>query len=188
MKTVKSLARLADVAALAAALFLAAPSQCFALTIIKDVSKDEAKNLGVVIQLSPAGQAGMRVSLEFEPKGKLKNFMRVDLDIRAGGKCLVSAPLLTSKPAPEKVAVSFCTQAENLPRSAFTIVVPETERTRIGYQFALKNFIEPHVGGPVTFALWSEDASLPRDSDKNSFAVKIGWSDPAAHRPDDAAF
>jgi hypothetical protein len=181
-------ARLTGIAALATALLLAAANQCFALQLIKDVSRDEAKKLGVVIRFSPAGEAGTRASLDFEPKGDLKNFLRVEVAIRAGEKCLVSAPLLTSNPTPERVSVSFSTHAENLPRTVLKIVARQSERTTIGYQFALKNFIEPHVAGPLTFALWSKDASLQRESDKDILAVKIGWPGPPARGTGDPVF
>jgi hypothetical protein len=80
-----------------------------------------------------------------------------------------------SNPNPERLSVYFSTHPENLPRSVFKIVVRNSERTTIGHQFALKNFIETQVVGPLTFALWSKDASFKRDSDKNTLAIKIGW-------------
>src|SRR6516225_2640608 len=151
MHTVLSLSRLAGIVALAAAVLLAMPSRCSALEFIKEVSKEEAKKLGVVIQTNRNGEAGMRVSLEFEPKDELKNFLRVEVEMYKGGKCLIHAPLQTSNPAPGKIAAYFSTDASNFPWTALKIVVQDGARTRIGYRLALKNFVEPNVAGPLTF-------------------------------------
>lgn len=163
------------VVALTAALVLAAPGRCFALELIKDVSKDEAKKLGVVIQTSRNGEAGMRVGLEFEPKDELKNFLRVEVEMYKGGKCLIHAPLQTSNPTPGKIAAYFSTDAANLPWSALKIVVLDGTRTRIGYRFALKHFVAPDVAGPLTFAFASADVPLKRNPDGTAFVVRNGW-------------
>src|SRR5262249_41844830 len=165
MQTVLSLSRLAGIAALAAAGLLAVPGRCSAIEFIKDVSREEAKKLGVVIQHRPNGEAGRHVTLEFEPKGELQNFLRVEVEMFKGGTCLIHAPLQTSNPTPGKIAAYFSTDASNFPWSALKIVVLDGTRTRIGYRFALKNFVDPDVAGPLTFALGSADASLKRDSD-----------------------
>jgi hypothetical protein len=122
-------------------LLIAASSHCFADQQNMEVSKERAKELGVTIRSHLNGQSGVKVWLEFVPKGGLKDFTRVDLTIRAGEKCLVDAPLLTSHPTPESVTVYFSTDAANLPASVLTIVVQKGERTRIGYQFKVKDFI-----------------------------------------------
>ena len=57
------------------------------------------------------------------------------------------------------------------------IVVLDGTRTRIGYRFALKNFVEPDVAGPLTFALGSAGSSLKRDAEGSAFVVRIGWPD-----------
>jgi hypothetical protein len=163
--------------ALAAAGLLVMPGRCSAIEFIKDVSREEAKKLGVVLQTSRNGEAGMRVSVEFEPKGELQNFLRVEVEIFKGGKCLIYAPLQTSNPTPGKIAAYFSTDASNFPWSALKIVVLDGTRTRIGYRLALKNFVEPDVAGPLTFALGSADAPLKRGAEGRAFVVRIGWPD-----------
>lgn len=98
--------------------------------------------MGVIIRSNPDGENGVKVWLEFVPKDELKNFTRVEVAIRAGKKCLVSAPLLTVRPTPERVAVHFSSDAENLPASVLTIVVQEGERTRIGYFWIVSQTLE----------------------------------------------
>ena len=97
--------------------------------------------MGVSIRSNVDGENGIKVWLEFVPKGEQKNFTYVQVAISAGEKGLVAAPLLTSHPTPERVSVYFSSDAANLSVSVLTIVVEDGERTRIGYQLKLKDFI-----------------------------------------------
>lgn len=121
---------------------LASSEQCFALQFNKDVSKDEAKKMGVAIRSNRDGENGIKVWIEFEPKGELKKFTQVIVAIGPSGKRMVFAPLMTSHPTPESVSAHFSTDAANVPASVLTIVVQDAERTRIGYQFKVQDFLE----------------------------------------------
>jgi hypothetical protein len=123
-------------------LLVAASSHCFALMDIADVSKEQAKELGIGIRTNAAGPNEVSVWLEFVPHGVLKNFTRVDLEINAGKKRLVAAPLLASRPTLERVAVHFSADPAYLATSILTIVVVDGERTIIGYRLKVKDFIE----------------------------------------------
>ena len=123
-------------------LLIAASSQCFAMQANMDVSRERAKELGVTIRSHTNGEAGVAVWIEFKTQGVLKNFTRVELEITAGGKPLVDAPLLTYRPTPGSVSVYFSADPAYLATSVLTIVVQDGERTRIGYQFKVKDFIE----------------------------------------------
>ncbi len=109
------------------------------------VSRERAKELGVTIRSNPNGESGVRVWLEFQPKGVLKNFTRVELDITAGEKRLVDAVLQTTHPTADTVTAQFSADPAYLATSVLTIVVQDGERTRIGYQFKVKDFLEPGV-------------------------------------------
>ena len=124
-------------------LLMVAPSQCFALVSLADVSKERAKELGVTVRSHLNGEAGVAVWLEFKPQGELKNFTHVELRITAGGKSLVSAPLQTSRPTADSVSVYFSADPTYLATSVLRIVVKDGERTLIGYEFKVKDFIEP---------------------------------------------
>lgn len=124
-------------------LLAAASRECCALQHNVEVSKERAKELGVTLRSNVDGENGVKVWIEFEPKGDLKEFSHVTVDISSGGKRLVSAPLLTGRPSPERVAVHFSADPTLLPSSVLTIVVNAGERTRIGYQFQVKDFVEP---------------------------------------------
>ncbi len=86
---------LAGISALA--ILLVAPNVCFALIEIELVSNDRAKALGLEIRSNAAGPDAVRVELEFETKGELKSYSRVDLEIQDGGKLLSSSTLREEK-------------------------------------------------------------------------------------------
>src|SRR5436190_13729534 len=82
---------IAGISVLTCLLFLT-PSVCLAVADIETVSKDRAKELGLEVRANAAGSDTVRVELEFEAKS-LPSYSRVDLDIRDGGKLLLSCSL-----------------------------------------------------------------------------------------------
>src|SRR5438067_940252 len=88
-----------------AVLLVVAPSVCFAMMEIELISKDRAKALALEVRASAAGPDAVRVELEFETKGELKNYSRVDLEIHDGGKSLVSSTLREEHAKPGRVIV-----------------------------------------------------------------------------------
>lgn len=124
----------------------AASGQCFALVSLAEVSVERAKEMGVTIRSNPNGDAGVMVRVEFKTQGELKNFTQVKLEINAGENHL-SAPLQTSRPTADTVSVYFSADQGWLDTSLVTVVVKDGERTLIGYQFKVRDFIElenPH--------------------------------------------
>lgn len=81
--------------------------------------------------------------LEFKTQGVLKDFVGVNLRMTAGGKHLVSAPLQISRPTADSVSVHFSADAAYLADSMFMIVVNGPAKGSTGYQFKVKDFIEP---------------------------------------------
>src|SRR6267154_621605 len=88
-------------------LVVASARPCFAMMSIEDVSKARAKELGIEIHSNGAGPDATFVQLEFDVKGDLKSFARVDLEINDGGKLQLFASLKEERPKPDRVAVSF---------------------------------------------------------------------------------
>ena len=121
-----------------------AASPCFAVQANTVVSMEQAKKLGVTIQCTAHGQHEVEVWLQFKPEGELTDFMHVDLEISAGGKTVVAAPLLASHPTPGSVSVIFYTDASYLAGSVLTIVV-SAHIGSLGYQFKLKDFFLPEI-------------------------------------------
>ena len=58
-------------------LFFASSSRCFAERTIENVSKERAKELGMVIRSNAAGPKDVWVQLEFKIKGELKGYWAV---------------------------------------------------------------------------------------------------------------
>jgi hypothetical protein len=82
MKTHRSLAILIT------ALLFAASGRCFAEMEIQDLSKAEAKGMGMELQTKAQGADQVRVTLELKKEGKLKTFSLVRLWIQDGEKVL----------------------------------------------------------------------------------------------------
>ena len=126
----------------AVAVFLVvAPSPCFALWEIADVSKERAKELGMQVRSEPAGPNHVRVELEFKPEGKLKDFSRVDLRIGEGDNPPVTAPLREDRSKPGSVVVSFTADRAQLDKLTLWVMVPESLGGTI-YDLRVKDFVE----------------------------------------------
>ena len=123
-------------------LLVAAPSPCFAEIVIEDVSTNRAKELGVTIRTNMNGQAGIQVWLEFKTTGELKKYSHVELQIGKGENLIMSAPLLTTHPSPESVAVNFSAYPAYLPKSTLMIVVSDAPLGGTGYRLKVKDFID----------------------------------------------
>ena len=131
-------------------LLVAASSQCFAEIVIKDVSTNRAKELGVTIRTNMNGQAGVQVWLEFKTTGELTKYSHVELQIGKGENGIMSAPLLATHPSRESVAVNFSAYPAYLPKSTLMIVVSDAPLGGTGYRFKVKDFIEHEVPASVT--------------------------------------
>ncbi len=123
-------------------LLLGASSQCFALIPIEDVSKERAKELGVTFRTNTDGQAGIRVWMEYKPKGELQKVTYVELQIGEGEEQIASASLQVSNPNFESASVNFSTFRKFLPKSTLMIVVYMGPKGDVGYRFKVKDFIE----------------------------------------------
>ncbi len=130
------------------ALFLALfSSTAQALIQIGSLSKEEAKEKGIVMKSRPNGDAGIKVWLEFTGDGFLKDFTYVDLRVRdAEGEHLLSARL---QPHPvvhgqvdEVVTVSFSAQPEQLKSCSFLVVAYGSKLGDIGYDLAVADFLD----------------------------------------------
>src|SRR5688572_5542005 len=108
---------------LSALLFLlfAVPSQSFALMSLAMVSKERAKEMGLVIETKPSGPDAVWIALEFEAKGELKNFNRATLDLREGEKYLVSTSLHQDRSKPGRIAVSLTASRAHLDKITLTL-------------------------------------------------------------------
>lgn len=122
-------------------LIMTASNQCFALRENADVSREQAKEWGIRIRSQTFSTNQVGVWLEFKPTGKLEGFSHVELEITAGEKNLVSAPLLATSDG-GNTTVHFSVDPAYLPASRLRIVVRLRERTTVGYQLKVKDFID----------------------------------------------
>lgn len=129
-------------------LLAAVPSPCFALWSIGQVSKERAKELGMEIRSKAAGPSAVRVEFEFETKGKLKSFSRVDLRINDANKSpltapsLVTATLRENRPKPGRVVVGFAADRAHLDKLALWVMVPDALPGGTIYALQVKDFVE----------------------------------------------
>jgi hypothetical protein len=127
------------------AVLLVAPSPCFALWLIAPVSKEGAKELGMEVRSKAAGPNQVRVELEFNVEGKLKNFSRIDLRFGEGDNPPLTAPLHEDRSKPGQVAVSFTADRAHLDKITLWVMVPES-LGGTAYQLRIKDFVEPKKG------------------------------------------
>ncbi len=131
--------------ALCAALLIA-PGRCFALMGIAQVSKEQAKEMGIEVRLTDSGPKDFWVELEFKPEGKLKDYSHVSLEIRDGDKLLVGYAALQEKRTDSgSVVVRFMADRAYLDKITLSIVAGfPTNMT--GYELRVKDFVEPGKG------------------------------------------
>ncbi|MGZ4971396.1 MAG: hypothetical protein ACXWDN_01450 [Limisphaerales bacterium] len=104
------------------ALVFLTSSRCFALVIIETVSKEQAaKDFNATMRAQMVGTNQVGVWLEFAPKGKLKTFSSVQLEIMSGEQTLVSATLAPLKQTEDDVVIYFMTDPAHLPASKLTV-------------------------------------------------------------------
>ena len=73
-------------------LFCALPAA--ALRSIGPITKQDGSELGITVRATPSGPEAAWVMLEFTPKGKLKDYSHVELEIDEGGKPLIAYAVL----------------------------------------------------------------------------------------------
>ena len=126
---------------LLAILFLALPNWCFALMNLEDVTADRAKALGLEVRSNAAGPDAVRVELEFEIKGELKDFSRVDLIMQDGGTLLLHSTLQPEPSKPGHVVVGFAADRSQLDKLVLRVVTQTSKRSRVGHDLQVKEFV-----------------------------------------------
>lgn len=118
------------------------PAPCFALDLLRDVSKEEATKLGITVQAKPRPQDGdVWVQIELKPTGPKKEFKYTHLNVTQGGKKLVSATLMPYHPKPDTLSFDFYIDPAALPNATVTITVWEDPLTGVGYVLKMKDYL-----------------------------------------------
>ncbi|MGV3719308.1 MAG: hypothetical protein ACO1SX_00240 [Actinomycetota bacterium] len=141
----RSIRRFPTLAVLAAlVLTCGLAERCSALILLTDVTPEKANELGITVR-SRTRENDVWVQMEFKTTGPMKNFKWADLEVKQGGKHLVTVPILPRKPAndspEESKQLAFYIDPAALPNAAVTVVVYDAPLTGTGYRFKMKDFL-----------------------------------------------
>ena len=117
---------------------------CQAMISVAQVSKVQAKEMGMEVRLKPSGPNHVWVFLEFKAEGKLKDFSHVSLEIRDGGKLLLGWMNFGAKRSSSgKVVASFMAERAFVDKIGLRVMVQSGLRTGAGYDLRVADFVEP---------------------------------------------
>jgi hypothetical protein len=113
-----------------------------ALRSIGPISKAEAVELGITVRATASGPDAAWVILEFTPKGRIKEYSHVELEIEEGGKPLIAYAVLGEKRgANGSISVGFMVSRAILPKVTLSIVTGFPSNYSAN-QLALREFID----------------------------------------------
>ena len=102
---------------------------------------EEAGELGIKVTATPSGPEAAWVTLEFTPRGKLKDYSHVELEIEEGGKPLIAYAVLGEKRgANGSVSLTFMVSRAFLPKVTLSIITGFPSNYA-GNQLALRDFV-----------------------------------------------
>lgn len=112
---------------------------------VEVVTKERAMALGLSIISQPYGPDAVRVSLEFEKQGELKEYRSAQLRQFDGNKLLLSVTLQEGKSKPGRVIVGLVAARSNLATLSLDIVAMNARDSRVRYVLPMKDFVtKPH--------------------------------------------
>ena len=117
-------------------------SMSAAMEEVEIVTKERAKALGLSIQRQADGPITVRVSLEFEKQGELKEYSRVELKQFNGDKLQITVTLKEGESKTGRVIVGFVATRSNLETLSLKIVAKDPSGSRVGYVLPMKDFVE----------------------------------------------
>src|SRR5262245_11805972 len=132
MKTLLHLLALAFLSAVA-------PTPGFALASLAQVTKEKAKEMGFEFRAQPSGPEAVWVELEFDVKGLLKDYERVDLTFGGRDASLVSSTLKEESSKPGRILVRF--HADRAHLNQVTLRVVAGRGMRVVYDIPVKDFV-----------------------------------------------
>jgi hypothetical protein len=109
------------------------------------VTKERAKALGLSITSQAEGPDAVRVSLEFEKQGELKEYKHVELKQFDGDKLLLSVTLKEGESKPGRMIVGFVSTRSNLTTLSLEIVAKD-RGSRVRYVLPVKDFVTKPEG------------------------------------------
>jgi hypothetical protein len=113
---------------------------------VEVVTKERAKALGLSIISQPYGPDAVRVNLEFEKQGELKEYRSAQLRQFDGDKLLLSVTLQEGKSKPSRVIVGLVAARSNLATLSLDIVAMNARGSRVRYVLPMKDFVTKPEG------------------------------------------
>ena len=110
------------------------------------VTKERAKALGLSLTSQADGPDAVRVSLDFEKQGELKEYSRVELKQFNGDKLLLSVTLKEGESKPGRVIVGFVAARSNLATLSLEIAAKDASGSRVRYVLPMKDFVTKPEG------------------------------------------
>lgn len=118
-------------------------AHCLADYLVADVSREQAKELGITVHTQPSANRDLRVDVEFHASGRMKAFRWADLELTHNGKRLVTAALMARKPilgrAADTTRLEFYLDPAALPDTTITLFVADQELGGTGYRLKMKD-------------------------------------------------
>ncbi len=122
-------------------LILAFCATCLAMISTRNVTKNEAKELGVELRAKPNGPNEAWIELEFKPEGKLAGFSHVSLEISDGEKFQLGwTPLKDVRTPSGSILVRLMGNRTYLQNVTLRIVRGATGD--VGEDFRIKDFVD----------------------------------------------
>jgi hypothetical protein len=137
MKTILSLAA-------AAVLLVVAPSTCLAVWDVMQVTKEEAKKLGLEVRSKDGAKNQVSVELEIPLAGDLGRVSEVILQVGQGDNRPVTAALKEDRSKPGRVVVAFWANRTTAEMISLHVMVPGEPGTVGGamYDLRVKDFVD----------------------------------------------
>ena len=124
-------------------LLLGLPGRCFAEYGVMEVSRADAKEMGITIRTNGNGDAGIQVTMEFAASGKLQHFTHAQVQIGEGKDRIMSASLREDRSSAGSVTVRFSADPAYLSRSMLWVYVRDAPLGGTAYRLKVKDFLEP---------------------------------------------
>jgi hypothetical protein len=105
------------------------------------VTKERAKALGLSLTSQASGPDSVRVRLEFEKQGELKEYSRIELKQFNGDKLLLSVTLKEGESKSGRVIVGFVAARSNLSTLSLEIIAKDASGSRVRYVLPMKDFV-----------------------------------------------
>ena len=119
------------------------PARCLAEYLVADVSREQAKELGIRVRTHPSANQDLQVEVEFRAAGRMKEFRWADLELAHDGKRLVTAALQPRKALPDQpedtTRLEFTIFPAALPDASVTLFVADQALGGTGYRLKMKD-------------------------------------------------